>query len=151
LIHALFAGLLLVASAFFALLEIQIEGHSGWASSLPTWRIENRWTRAWLGNRALTGYHFYFHLFMFAVLHAVYVVAPQSFSLATELRILSFLILFWVVEDYLWFVFNPAYGMGGFTRDRVWWHAATWWGIMPRDYWLFIPAGVLLYIFSWRL
>ena len=151
MIHALFALALLVTSVLFALLEIQIEGGSGWAAALPTWRIENRWTRACLGNRALTGYHFYFHLFMFVVMHAVYVVAPAAFSLATELRILSFIVLFWVVEDYLWFVLNPEFGRSGFTRERAWWHAATWWGFMPRDYWLFLPAGTLLYFLSWHV
>jgi hypothetical protein len=97
LVHAVFAALLLLTSVFFAQLEIQIEGTAGWASSLPTWRIDNRWTRILMGNRPLTGYHMYFHLFMFTVMHAAYAVAPGSFSLATELRILSFLMLFWVV------------------------------------------------------
>ena len=28
---------------FFAEVEIQIEGDAGWATSLPTWRIEQHW------------------------------------------------------------------------------------------------------------
>ena len=151
MVHAVFAALLLLASACFALLEIQIEGTAGWASSLPTWRLENRWTRLLMGKRPVTGYHAYFHMFMFTVMHAAYVVVPASFSLATELRIISFLMLFWVIEDYFWFVFNPAFGVRGFTREKASWHSATWWGFMPRDYWLFLPAGVLLYVVSWRL
>ena len=33
----------LLTSAAFAQLEIQIEGNAGWARGLPTWRVENRW------------------------------------------------------------------------------------------------------------
>jgi hypothetical protein len=32
-----------LAAFFFAQVEIQIEGPAGWASSLPTWRIEDHW------------------------------------------------------------------------------------------------------------
>ncbi|MCU0605802.1 MAG: hypothetical protein MUC33_24470 [Desulfobacterales bacterium] len=43
--HARFIGFLTLAAWLFALLEIQIEGRHGWAQNLPTWRIENKWTR----------------------------------------------------------------------------------------------------------
>ena len=68
-----------------------------------------------------------------------------------ELRILAFAVLFWVAEDYLWFVLNPAYGWRSFNRVRAWWHAASWWWVMPRDYWLLTPAGIALYLLSWRV
>ena len=42
---------------FFANAEIQIEGGAGWATSLPTWRIENSiWLDIFWGGRAMTGY-----------------------------------------------------------------------------------------------
>ncbi|MET0618170.1 MAG: hypothetical protein ABWZ54_10365, partial [Luteibacter sp.] len=48
----------LLLALLFAHVEIEIEGPHGWATSLPTWRVENRW---WLdlfwGGRAMTGYH----------------------------------------------------------------------------------------------
>jgi hypothetical protein len=65
-----------------------------------------------------------------------------------ELRILAFLVLFWIAEDFLWFVVNPAFGLSRFRRSDVWWQARSRWGIMPREYWLFTPVGVALYIFS---
>ena len=62
-----------------------------------------------------------------------------------------FMILFWIVEDFLWFVFNPAYGIRRFRREDIWWHAQSWWWFMPRDYWLTLPMGVLLYVLSWHV
>ncbi len=41
---------------FFAEVEIQIEGGAGWATSLPTWRIEQHWLLdIFWGGRAMTG------------------------------------------------------------------------------------------------
>lgn len=131
----------------FALLEIQIEGDVGWAARLPTWRIENRWTRRFLGARPITGYHVYFHLLILILLHLPYAlgIAP---ALSTELRLLSFYLLFWILEDFLWFVLNPAFGVRAFRRDRIWWHAPNWWWFMPRDYWIFLPLAVACYLLS---
>jgi hypothetical protein len=144
--HLLFGMGLLAASALFALLEIQIEDGSGWASALPTWRYQTAWTRRVLGARAITGYHIYFHLFVALMAHLPYVLGAAAPSWSLELRILSFLIFFWVVEDFLWFVLNPAFGIRRFRRDLIWWHAPNWWGIMPRDYWIFLPPGLALYL-----
>ena len=139
-------GLFLTA-LLFALVEIQIEGGDGWALQLPTWRIENRWTRLLFGKRALTGYHLYVLLFVFLMAHAPFFLAMSAFTWHGEARVLSFIILFWVLEDFLWFVCNPHFGMGKFRRQHIWWHAPNWWWIMPRDYWLFVPLGIyLLYV-----
>lgn len=145
---ALFAAGVLAAATVFALLEIQIEGSAGWASGLPTWRWENRWTRRLAGARAITGYHLYVHLFVLVMAHAAYLMGMAEPSWRGEGRIIAFLIFFWVAEDYLWFVFNPAFGARRFRREHVWWHAPTWWWIMPRDYWIFLPLGAWLYAWS---
>lgn len=145
---ALFAAGVLATAAVFALLEIQIEGSAGWATGLPTWRWENRWTRLLVGARAVTGYHLYVHLFVLLMAHAVFLTGIADFTWRGEARIIAFLIFFWLAEDYLWFVFNPAFGARRFRREHVWWHAPTWWWIMPRDYWIFLPLGALLYLWS---
>jgi hypothetical protein len=61
------------------------------------------------------------------------------------------ILLFWVLEDFLWFVLNPAFGLRRFRRDAIWWHAESWWGFMPRDYWIFTPIAVALFAASWLL
>jgi hypothetical protein len=139
---------LLAAAALFAQLEIQIEGGAGWAANLPTWRRDSRWTRLVLGGRPLTGYHVYCHLFVLVLLHLPFGAGLADWSVHGEVRIIAFLILFWILEDFLWFVLNPRYGIRGFTRRRAPWHASAWWWIMPREYWVFMPLGFLLYVWS---
>ena len=49
---------LLWMACVHALWEIQIEGKSGWARKLPTFRV-HIFFRHLLGGKALTGYHIY--------------------------------------------------------------------------------------------
>lgn len=147
--HLWFALELAGAALLCALLEINIEGPHGWAEKLPTWRVSNRWTRLFYSGRPLTGYHLYLQLLILVLLHYPFALGLVQPAPAAEMRILAFMILFWVLEDFLWFVLNPAFGIRGFRRERIWWHAPSWWWIMPRDYWLFAPLGVLLYVCSW--
>ncbi len=149
LAHVWFFGGLLAASVLFALTEIQIEGPEGWAAHLPTWRVENRWTRLFYSGKALTGYHLYVQLFVLVIVHLPFVLGFAGPSWRGEARILSFMVLFWIFEDFLWFVLNPAFGLRRFRREHIPWHAPTWWGFMPRDYWVFTPVGAGLYVWSW--
>ena len=146
--HLLFAAAVLAAAWTFARLEIEIEGGNGWAAALPTWRIENRWTRWFFGGRPLTGYHLYVHLWVGVLVHLPLLLGLAPVSWPSEARILSFLILFWVAEDFLWFVLNPAFGIRRFTPEHAWWHAPGWWWIAPREYWLFTPLALALYGWS---
>jgi hypothetical protein len=148
--HLAFFLAVLVCAVLFALLEVQIEDGAGWASSLPTWRVENRWTRLFFSRRPLTGYHLYVHLFVIAAVHLPYALGFAEPAWRAEARILAFLVFFWLAEDFLWFVLNPAFGIRRFHPEHAWWHAPTWWWIMPRDYWVFLPVGVALYWFGTR-
>ena len=112
--HYLLIALFVLAAAFaFARVEIEIEGPHGWAESLPTWRIRNRWTKIFYGNRPLTGYHFWLQVFVFVLMHAAFALNLSPWSWPAELRVIGFIIVFFIVEDFLWFVFNPAYGIEG--------------------------------------
>jgi hypothetical protein len=142
---------LILVAVVFARLEIQIEGPNGWAAELPTWRIQNRWTRLFYGSRPLTGYHLWMLIFVLAMVHAPVALEPSIFSGGLELRIISFYILFFLVEDFLWFVMNPAFGIRRFRREHIWWHAPSWWWVMPRDYWVYGLIGLCLYAASWRI
>lgn len=128
---------------FFAQVEIQIEGHAGWAAGLPTWRVEQHWLLEWFwGGRPLTGYHAWVFSFMALVFHLP-AVLMHRWSWRVELRILGALALFWIAEDWLWFAMNPAYGLAKFSPESVPWHK-NWIGPLPTDYWIFGGLGILL-------
>jgi hypothetical protein len=135
----------------FAQLEIEIEGPNGWAEKLPTWRINNRWTRLFYGARPLTGYHLWMQVFVLLMVHVPLVLRTENWSWGMELRVVSFFVLFWIAEDFLWFVMNPAFGIRRFRREHIWWHAPYWWWVMPRDYWVFGVLGICAYAISWKI
>jgi hypothetical protein len=140
----------LLLALFFAQVEIQIEGSAGWAANLPTWRIERHWLLDLLwGGRPMTGYHAWVFPFMALCFHLpVFVLGAWSWRL--ESRILASLMIFWTVEDFLWFVLNPAYGIVKFDPGHIAWHK-HWWHGAPVDYWVSAVAALLLLSLSyWR-
>jgi hypothetical protein len=143
--HAIFIGFVLLSAWVFALWEVQIEGKHGWAENLPTWRIDTPWVRRFL-KRPLTGYHLYAQLFIFIIAHLPFGLNLVPWGFRHELRILAFVLLFWVAEDFLWFICNRAYGIRNFNPQRISWHRDSWWWVAPRDYWLFTPLGIVLYV-----
>jgi hypothetical protein len=148
MIHVGFFVFLFVSSALFACMEIQAEGKSGWAAKFPTWRYQNALTKKLYGEKPLTGYHVFFALFLAVIVHIPYAIGLVPPSLRQETRIVAYLILFLITEDFLWFVLNPWFGIKKFRKEDIWWHAASWWWIMPRDYWIFVPLGMTLYVVS---
>ncbi len=128
---------------FFANVEIQIEGDAGWAADLPTWRIESGWALdLFWGGRPLTGYHAWVFSFMFLIFHVpVFVFSKWNWRI--EARLLGCIQLFWIVEDFLWFVLNPAFGFSKFHQDLIPWHKQWFW-FMPVDYWTFTVLGCAL-------
>lgn len=138
---------ILVLGFFFAKVEIQIEGPNGWAESLPTWRIDEHWLLdIFWGGRPMTGYHAWVFTFMMLVFHLpVFMHGLDQWTLKEEARIIASLQIFWTVEDFLWFVLNPAYGISKFSRHMIPWHK-KWFLFMPVDYWTFlIVAGLLMW------
>jgi hypothetical protein len=147
----LFFGGILAAAACFALMEIQVEGPAGWAANLPTWRIRNprivRWMQRLLPGRPLTGYHLCVLAFIAIVAHLPFAFGlPWTWS--GQWRALSFILFFWVVEDFLWFVLNPHYGLRRFRPQFIAWHQKAWWWLAPRDYWIGLALAVLCYWLS---
>jgi hypothetical protein len=140
-----------LALAFlFANVEIQIEGTGGWAANLPTWRIEHHWLLdMFLGGRAMTGYHAWVFSFIFLVFHFPMIVGWR-FTLRDECHAIACLMMFWIVEDFLWFVVNPAFGIGRFTPFDATWHKHWLWHA-PVEYWVFLPIAVLLFNFASRV
>jgi hypothetical protein len=139
----------LLLAYFFAQVEIQIEGPAGWAGGLPTWRIEHHWLLdIFWGGRPMTGYH----AWVFPCV-ALFFHFPLAFGMPwswrAEARAVGCIMLFWVTEDFLWFVLNPAYGIAHFGPGWIAWHK-HWWGPMPADYWVSVAAAALLLALSCR-
>ncbi len=130
-----FFAFLLVLSTVLALLEIQIEGKNGWAANLPCWRIRRGWFVRYLnGGRPLTGYQLWYNALVILFLH--FPLFFTSWNWRFECLIMGFLLALWQIEDFLWFVFNPHYGLKNFKPEKIPWHP-KWWGPMPDFYWFF--------------
>ena len=143
----MFLLIVLILSFCFAKLEIQIEGNAGWAKNLPTWRIEDHFLlKIFWGGRPLTGYHFWAMIFIFFAFHL-----PLAFidviDLKIEARIIGGFILFWALEDFLWFIMNPDFGLKKFQKKNIPWHP-RWFLGLPVDYWLFFPLSLILIYYS---
>ncbi|WP_425572755.1 hypothetical protein [Paraburkholderia heleia] len=65
----------------------------------------------------------------------------------TEARIVACIILFWLTEDFLWFVLNPAYGLARFAPAHVPWHIHWFW-FAPTDCWTMGAAAAVLFFIS---
>lgn len=141
--------LAIACSIIFALLEIQIEGEDGWASKLPTWKFYRPWFKYIPGgNKPLTGYHFYLWIFLFLYPHLVFLFTP--WSLKVELILISFVILVLRLEDFLWFVFNPKYGLKAIKPGKIKWKN-QWWGPLPSEYWTWLLLWALVFIIGIKL
>jgi hypothetical protein len=125
-----------------ALLEVQIEGANGWASALPTWRIEPKWLLRLTSGKAITGYHIWLNSLLILWLHLPFWFGPWSW--AGELMIAGTYFLMAVEWDFLWFVLNPHFGVSRFSRAHVGWFRNWYWGI-PREYYI----GLILSLAAW--
>lgn len=136
----LWVGLL---AYFFANVEIQIEGAAGWAANLPTWRIEHHYLLdIFWGGRPMTGYHAWIFPWIALFFHFPLLFNGRV-SWRAEARVIACIMIFWVVEDLLWFVLNPAFGLQKFHPRFIPWHI-HWWGPAPVDYWISSALAVLL-------
>lgn len=137
-------GFMVLLAVILALWEIQIEGADGWAAKLPAWRITKGFFFKLMGNRPVTGYHLYLSCFLIAAAHFPLFFVPWTWRL--ECLLIGFYIGMGLVEDFLWFVFNPHYGIKNFRKGKIWWHK-TWWGPVPSLYYylaVLTAAGLFL-------
>lgn len=122
---------ILIISIITALFEIQVEGPHGWATYLPTWRVDSSAFLRLLNGKELTGYHLYFYALLFLMFHFPLLIS--GWSTMVELTILSCFFEFTVFWDFLWFILNPYFGWKRFLRGNIWWFRA-WVGYFPLDY-----------------
>ena len=95
----------------------------------------------------MTGYHAWVFSFMFLVFHLPHAI-NGSFSMRLEARCVGALMIFWIIEDFLWFVLNPCFGLARFAPQFVPWHK-HWLLGMPTDYLVFTAIGVFLLAWSY--
>ena len=136
-----------VAAFLWAKMEIEIEGSEGWAANLPTWKVEEHKLLDWFyGGRPLTGYHVWAFAFVFFAFHFP-LLWVGTWSVRLEMAAVGSYVVFWVIEDFLWFLLNPQYGLRKFSRQHVWWHK-HWFLGLPSDYWVLGTIGSLLLVSS---
>jgi hypothetical protein len=143
---AMTLAFVLLLAYLFAQVEVHIEGDGGWGANLPTWRIEQHWMLdLFWGGRAMTGYHAWVFPFIALIFHFPLVLL-QQWSMQLEARVLACIIVFWIAEDFLWFLVNPAFGWKRFAQDHVAWHK-HWVAGAPVEYWIFsVVAAALLWL-----
>lgn len=121
-----------------AWLEIQIEGPYGWAAKIPCWRPNPESLLAkiyakMMRGKPLTGYHVAMFSFVFIIFHFPF-FAGVAWDLVKELEILSSYVLFGAYWDFLWFIWNPDYGLKKFKPYLIWWHKKWIKNKVPTDY-----------------
>lgn len=134
---------MVVLAGILANWEIQIEGADGWAKNLPCWRKAGAYERFF--GKEFTGYHFWMVLFLFAIIHLPFLFV--GWNARMESLILGFLAGMLLVEDFLWFVFNPAYGLKNFRMGKIGWHR-RWIMKLPDFYWPVAAVVILLYAYG---
>jgi hypothetical protein len=140
-----FLAFMVFLSFILALLEIQIEGKDGWASKIPSWRIEKGWLMRLTGGLPITGYHLFMTLFLITIVHLPLFFVPWNWQL--ESLLLGFYVGMVFLEDFLWFVLNPYYGIKSFRKGKIWWHK-QWWGPVPALYWFLLIIVIVLIYFG---
>ena len=138
-----------VLALLLACVEIESEGKYGWAQRMPTWYrtkgIPAKIFGFLLGKKPLTGYHLFLISFIFLMFHMPFVM-QMYWSLAQELVCIALLIAWWILEDFIWFILNPYYGIKNFKRSNIWWHSKRCWlfGLVPMDYIYGLTASVIV-------
>ncbi len=136
----------IICAFVVAKLEIQIEGKDGWAKNLPAWKIHNKITKIFFGTQPLTGYHIWMIITLLWFLQIPFFIGV-SWSLWFELQIVG---LFWLavlIEDFLWFVLNPYYGIKKFRKGKIEWHE-NWLLGVPKIYFSYLVLTTTLLIIS---
>jgi hypothetical protein len=96
------------------------------------------------GGAEITGYHVWAFGGIFLFFHIPF-VWNASWSWRSEAHVVGAFALFWVLEDYLWFVFNPHFGWRALRPDKAFWHKRWLWGL-PVNYYISGFTGLFLFL-----
>jgi len=136
---------LFFSALILASLEVQIEGKYGWAAKLPTFHLKKK-----IGVKPITGYHIFFLTFTFLILHFP-VFFLKTWNWQREFLTFGSWIFIWSLEDFLWFIINPHYGLNKFNKNNknIWWHK-SWFLGLPSFYWFTFPLSTILIALGWQ-
>jgi hypothetical protein len=134
---------MIILAFFHSFQETQIEGKAGWARHLPTFRISTFITKL-LINKEITGYHLFMLIMWIIIFHGIYLFFP--FTLKTELIIFGLLNWYFIIEDFLFFIVNPHFGIKSFRPGKISWHRRWFLNFIPVSYIIGAVIGTLLLI-----
>ncbi len=115
-------------ATLWAAMEVEIEGpDGGWAKNLPTSKFFNT--------------HFtWYHIIMNTI---VLLTMYRSFYKNTIMSKLFYTTAWFFVEDYLWFMINPGFGIKKYTKQDIWWHGKQNW-ILGQPSHNYLSLGIML-------
>ena len=108
----------LIFSLLYSLIEIEVEGKYGWMEKAYSVGVVKS------GGKNFTLYHIYMILSL--VLIYAY-LTDLKMNIDSIGFFLFHITLFLLLEDFLWFVFNPHYTLKKYKKDEIWWHAEQPW------------------------
>ena len=101
-----------IYALIFSLIEIEVEGKYGWAKNLPTEYFYKK----------MTVYHIFMGLFIILSFCKIYFKSIKDFK-----KVIFFTTCWFLIEDFLWFVFNPHFKLKKYKKKHIWWHAEQPW------------------------
>jgi len=105
-----------------------------------------------LGGREFTGYHRAVDVMQLFVAHlVVYLLGHDATWWNLEVRVVAFIFLSWSIEDTLWFILNPFYGIKKYKPEFIPWHANDWWWFAPKGMIILFVQGVAIYVATWGI
>ncbi|MBU0706847.1 hypothetical protein KKG41_00560 [Patescibacteria group bacterium] len=132
---------IIIAFASISFWEAYIEGRHGGAAKQVGW--------VWkIFGLRLTGYH----IMLFGVTIPLFLLLPIiAYGYDTKLlaTVACGYLIGIIIEDFLWFVVNPAYPFRQFRADKVWWYPWIKFGRwrMPLIY----PVALALALIIWGM
>lgn len=125
--------------AVMAFLERTIEGPNGWGKK--TYGKRFKITKKF----SITEYHLWFWIFLTILISLPLIVGGFSWKLFGVL--LSALAIGCVIEDFLYFIVNPYFGLKKFNPKNVKWH--YWIKIGKINIPVSYIGGILIAVLSW--
>ena len=132
----------MVANAFW---EAYVEGKRAWDRGKIGWKIKTK-NRVWL-----TAYHFWLFLIMWPMLLFLPFIIFEF-----DLKLLGILLSAYfsglIIEDFVWFLVNPAFKFSNFNSKYVYWHPWIKFGRfeIPAYYLFALALSLLSWYFLWK-